>query len=92
VRDDLRYEFRVCLVQQTGPKSEAGVSMKFVRYDDMTDEERAQLDQVHTIVWEKQVPVVNLGRHKPGLVCRRVGEVLAVKFTASSEHARAWRY
>jgi hypothetical protein len=92
VRDDLRYEFRVYLVQQTGPKSEADAAMRFVRYDDLTEEERAKLDQVQTIVREKQVPVANVGRHKPGDVSNRVSEVLGVKFTASSDHARAWRH
>jgi hypothetical protein len=38
VRDDPRYEFRVYLVQQTGPKTEADASMRFVRYDDLTEE------------------------------------------------------
>jgi hypothetical protein len=47
VRDDHRYEFRVYLVQQTGPKTDADASMRFVRYDDLTDEERAKLEQVH---------------------------------------------
>jgi hypothetical protein len=79
-------------VQQTGPKTDADVSMRFVRFDDLTDEERSKLEQVQTIVREKEVPVANIGRHKPGAVCERVSEVLGVKFTASSDHARAWKH
>ena len=92
VRDDHRYEFRVYLVQQTGPKTEADASMRFVRYDDLSAEERAKLDQVLTIVREKQVPVSNAGNHKPSDVCRRVSEVLGVKFSPYSDHVRAWRH
>lgn len=92
VRDDHRYEFRVYLVQQTGPKSEADASMRFVRFDDLTEEERAKLEQVQTIVREKQVPVANVERHKPGDVCEQVSEVLGVRFTPSSDHARAWKH
>lgn len=92
VRDDHRYEFRVYLVQQTGPKTEADASMRFVRYDDLSEEERAKLDQVQTIVREKKVPVSNAGNHKPSDVCRRVREVLGVKFTPHYDHVRAWRH
>jgi len=92
VRDDHRYEFRVYLVQQTGPKTDADASMRFVRYDDLTEEERAKLEQVQTIVREKQVPVSNAGNHKPGDVCRAVSEVLGVRFTPSSDHVRAWKH
>jgi Protein of unknown function (DUF3644) len=92
VRDDHRYEFRVYLVQQTGPKTEADVSMRFVRFDDLSDEERAQLEQVQTIVRERQVPVANVERHKPSEVCRQISEVLGVRFTPSSDHVRAWKH
>jgi hypothetical protein len=92
VRGDHRYEFRVYLVQQTGPKTDADASMRFVRFDDLTEEERTKLDQVQTIVREKQVPVANVDRHKPSDVATRVSEVLGVKFSASSDHARAWRH
>lgn len=85
-------EFRVYLVQQTGPKTEADASMRFVRFDDLTEEERAKLDQVQTIVREKQVPVSNAGNHKPSDVCRAVSEVLGVRFTPSSDHVRAWKH
>lgn len=92
VRDDHRYEFRVYLVQQTGPKTDADVSMRFVRFDDLTGDERLKLEQVQTIVREKQVPVSNAGNHKPSDVCRAVSEVLGVRFTPSSDHARAWKH
>lgn len=92
VRDDHRYEFRVYLVQQTGPKGTADVTMKFVRQDDLTPEERGQFEHVQTIVREKPVPVMNVGMHKPSYVSHRVSETLGVKFTASSDHVRAWKH
>src|SRR5205085_11063020 len=91
VRNDHRYEFRVYLVQQTGPKTDADAAMRFVRFDDLTEEERAKLEQVQTIVREKQVPVSNAGNHKPSDICRSISEVLGVRFTPSSDHVRAWK-
>lgn len=92
VRDDYRYEFRVYLIPQTGPKTSADVSMRFIRADELSEEQRGQLERVQTIVREKQVPVSNAGKHKPSYICKRVSEVLGVKFTASSDHVRAWKH
>ncbi len=38
VRSDHRYDFRVLLIPQTGPKSEADVAMRFVRLDELPEE------------------------------------------------------
>ena len=91
VRNDYRYDFRVLLIPQTGPKTEADVAMRFVRLDELPEEQR-DIEVVRTIVREKQVPVQNVGRFKPSDVSREVEKALGIKFTASSDHARAWRY
>jgi uncharacterized protein YutE (UPF0331/DUF86 family) len=92
VRSDHRYDFRVLLIPQTGPKSEADVAMRFVRLDELPEKQRSDLDVVQTLVREKRVPVQNVGRLKPSAVCREVEKALGIRFTASSDHARAWRY
>jgi hypothetical protein len=56
------------------------------------EEQRGQLEQMRTIVRDKHVPVSNVDKHRPGDVCKRVSEVLGVKFTASSDHVRAWKH
>ena len=92
VTNDYRYDFRVLLIPQTGPKSEADVAMRFVRLDELPEKQREDLEVVQTIVREKQVPVQNAGKHKPSAVCREVRRALGVRFHHASHHARAWRY
>ena len=91
VQGDWRYDFRVLLLPQTGPKTDADAVMRFVREEEMTDEQRAARDVVQTIVRTKQVPVQNKGRHKPGTVAKRVQEALGVRFTISA-HTAAWKH
>jgi hypothetical protein len=92
VRDDYRYEFRVFLIPQTGPKTEADVAMRFVRLEDLPEEQRDQLEEVRTVVRDRQVPVSNVDKHRPGYVCSKISETLGVKFTPSSDHVRAWKH
>lgn len=92
VAEDWRYDFRVLLLPQTGPKTESDAVMRFVREDDMTPEQRRARDVVQTIVRNKTVGVQNKGRHKPGTVAKLVSEALGVKFTNTGDHVAAWRY
>jgi len=92
VRSDYRYDFRIYLIPQTGPKTEADVAMRFVRLEDLPEEQRNQLEHVRTVVRDRQVPVSNVDRHRPGYVCAKVREALGVRFTPSSDHVRAWRH
>ena len=66
--------------------------MRFVREDEMTDEQRQARDVVQTIVRNRSVAVQNKGRYKPGAVARRVSEQLGVKFSTTGHHAAAWRH
>lgn len=92
VRDDMRYEFRVYLIPQTGSKTEADVAMRFIRLEDLSADERAQLEQMRTIVRDRQVPVSNAGKHKPSDVSRKVSEVLGVRFSPAWDHVKAWKH
>lgn len=92
VRSDYRYDFRVLLIPQTGPKTKADAVMRFVRLEELPEEQRGQLDEVRTIVRDREVPVSNFDRRRPGAVCAEVSETLGVRFMASSEHVRAWKY
>lgn len=91
VQEDWRYDFRVLLLPQTGAKTEADAVMRFIREDEMTDEQRQARDVVQTIVRNRAVPVQNKGRHKPGTVAQMVSSQLAVKFS-TSHHTAAWRH
>jgi hypothetical protein len=91
VQGDWRYDFRVILLPQTGPKTEADAVMRFVREADMTDEQREARDVVQTIVRTRQVPVRNLRVHKPGVVAAKVQAELGVKMSLW-DHTMAWRH
>ncbi len=92
VRSDYRYDFRVLLIPQTGARTQADVAMRFVRLEDLPEEQRGRLEEVRTIVRDRHVPVSNIDRHRPGAVCTRVSETLGVRFTPSSDHVRAWKH
>lgn len=92
VRDDYRYEFRVTLFPQTGPPSEADAAMKFVRWDDLTEDQRSELEKMQTIIREKRVPVSGKDFLKPTDVARRVAQKLGVAFSPYSDHPKAWRH
>ncbi len=92
VTEDWRYDFRVLLLPQTGPKTETDAVMRFVREDEMSDEQRRARDVVQTIVRNKPIAVQNKGRHKPGTVAKLVSEDLGLKFSNFGHHVAAWRH
>jgi hypothetical protein len=92
VQSDWRYDFRVFLLPQSGPKSEADAVMRFLREDEMTAEQKQARDVVQTIIRTKQVPVQNKGKHKPGVVAKKVSGELGVVFSVHGHHTRAWKY
>lgn len=91
VAADQGYEFRIYLMPQTGPKSEADVAMSFVRLDDLAADAREQVEHALTIVREKQIPVANLGALLPAQVVTRVREALGLRFTLHDHH-RCWEF
>jgi hypothetical protein len=93
VADDARFEFRVHLVPQTGPRTSADLAINFVQADAIDPADRAVLERLgqtglvarHT----RDRPVQNLGRHKPSHV---VSEVAAkVPGFNKTDHAAAWK-
>jgi hypothetical protein len=92
VQSDWRYDFRVLLLPQTGPKTEADAVMRFLREDEMTSEQKEARDVVQTITRTKQVGVQNKGKHKPGAVAKMVSEQLGVVFNVHGHHTRAWKH
>ncbi|GAA3077692.1 hypothetical protein JOF29_005163 [Kribbella aluminosa] len=91
LNDDQRFDFRIYLVPHTGPKTEADAAMTFVRMDDLTDDQRGKLDEVQTIIREKQVPVSSLGTLRPAEVVGRVQGQIPWVFSMA-HHTAAWRF
>lgn len=81
---DTRYEFRVHLIQQLGPKTEADLAIEFVREDDLTDEQRETLAGLGregtVIVRERERPVHGLQMLKPTAVVEAVAKQVPFEF------------
>lgn len=95
IKDDHRFEFRLHLVQKTGAKSEADLSMTFVRESDLTDEQRETLDSLSerglVVVREQNRPVASKGLMKPGVAARKIEAQIPFRFNVYSEFINAWK-
>ncbi|MCG3756329.1 DUF3644 domain-containing protein [Amycolatopsis sp. Poz14] len=88
---DQRYEFRIYLVPQVGPKTSADVAMSFVRLEDLDAEQAHLMERMQTVIREKQVPVEDLDSLLPRKVVEKVAPQLPWRFTVN-DHASAWRH
>jgi len=95
-RSDQRYEFRVHLIPRTGAKTEADVSMSFVREETLTDEQRKALialgEAGTVIVRERVRPVANAGLMRPAEAARRINERLPYRFGLYSHFSHLWKH
>jgi hypothetical protein len=91
IATDHQYDFRIYLVPKTGAKTDADVAMSFVRIEELTGEQRALMEQVQTVIREKEVPVSDLGALLPGQVAQRVQAGIGRRFN-QYEHLCAWRH
>lgn len=93
VADDPQFEFRVNLIPQVGPKTDADLAVKFVRLDELTENQRATMEDLGktgtVLVRTRTQPVQNLGRFKPGAVVRRVRKEIP-GFTMGA-HTQMWK-
>ena len=94
IANDQRYEFRVALVPKIGAKTEADRAMTFVRETDLTDEQRAALEDLGrsgaVVVREQIRPVAGAGLMRPGIAARRVEERIPYVFHVS-HFVDSWR-
>lgn len=89
---DQKFDFRIYIMPYTGPKTDADAAMSFVRPEDLTDDQREMMNQVLTIIRDRQVPVSDLGGLLPNQVAKRVAAAIGRPFAPSTHHVRAWRY
>lgn len=88
---DQRFDFKVYLIPYKGSKTDADAAVTFVRDDQLTDEQRAVMDQVRTIIREKKIPVGGTDEFLPGQVVTQVEAQIGREFTLYM-HTQAWRY
>jgi Protein of unknown function (DUF3644) len=94
VTQDPHYEFRIHLVPKTGPKTEADMSITFVREEDLTDEQREALTDVGragtVLIRERQRAVANADNLKPKAVVEAVQASIPFDFHMG-HFVTAWR-
>lgn len=91
VAADQAFDFRIYLIPQTGPKTSADAAMTFVKLEDLSEDQRAAIDRVQTIIKNKKVPVANLDKLKPSEVARELTQRLGHPVTIN-DHTCAWRH
>lgn len=94
VTNDSRYELRLRAMVELAPKDPDAVAMQFTHYSDMTDEERAVVEELgrrgQVIVRDRNQPVSGLGRLMPKPAAAEVET--AIPFVFNLNHfAAAWR-
>ena len=91
--DNVEYNFKVFLVPKLGNRQRSDdIAVEFVPYDKDKPEEMEKYKKVAAFIKEKQVPVVNPGKLKPGQVSQRIKQTINITFHPSSHHARCWKY
>ena len=87
------YSFRVFLIPKIGNRqTSSDIAVEFIPYDPDKPEEMEKYKKMVAFIKEKQVPVVNPGKLKPGDVSQRIRAVLGINFHPSSHHAKCWKY
>lgn len=87
--------FRVYLLPKTGNREESSdIAMEFIKYDANDPEGMKKLEQLVTLIKEKQVlvPAVNPGMLKAGEVCKSVEKAINRNFRPSGQHVKCWKH
>jgi hypothetical protein len=93
VWDSSEYNFKIFLVPKLGNKQRsADIAVEFIPYDKDNPKEMEKYKKVAAFIKEKQVPVVNPGKFKPGDVSQRIKQAFNITFHPSSHHVRCWKY
>lgn len=91
--DSSEYNFKVFLLPKIGNKQRsADIAVEFIQYDPNKPEEMEKYRKVVAFIKEKQIPVVNPGKLKPGEVSKRIKDKLGITFSPSIHHAMCWKY
>ncbi|UOQ56361.1 hypothetical protein MUN78_11815 [Leucobacter allii] len=94
VTADPRYEFRLRAMVELAPKDPDAVAMQFTHYADMTDDERAAVEELgrrgQVIVRDRKQPVSGLGRLMPKPAAAEVEAGIPFVFN-QSHFTAAWK-
>lgn len=94
VVNDSRYEFRLRAMVELAPKDPDAIAMQFTRYEEMTDEERAAVEELgrrgQVITRDRKQPVSGLGRLMPKPARDQVQAAVPFEFK-QSHFTAAWK-
>lgn len=94
VMDDPRYEFRLRVTQELAPKDPDALAIQFTRYDDMTDEQKATVEQLGkkgaVVIKERLRNVAGADELSPKQVVLAVRARIPYRFT-TDDFQRAWK-
>lgn len=92
IRSSAEFQFRLMLIQvPANHVNTADVSMRFVRFEDLTEEVRSGLQSAATLIKTKTVEAANAGTLKPSAVVKLIQEMTDSRFRMH-EHTLAWKY
>lgn len=76
--DSGKYSFKAFLVQVANHKSKDALPIQFIKYDDLTEEEKGRVKKITALIKEKivEIPVSNKDLFLPGHVVKEVQNLL----------------
>ena len=73
-------------------QGQADVALEFIKYDSGDAEQMKSYEKLVALMKPVAVQVANPGRYTAGDVAKAVASSMGKPFTASSHHAKAWKY
>lgn len=87
-----KYSFNVFLVPKVSNRKElADAAVEFIHIDEANKEDLSRLEKLNVLIKDRQVPIANLGLHRPKDVVNKVGKTLKKRFLMS-DHTSAWKH
>lgn len=95
VSGDQRYEFRIRLIPQTGPRADSDLAISFVREEDLSQDQRdalAVLGRSGTVIVRQQMrSVASLGLMKPRTAAAAIEAQIPFGFSVYGPFVHAWK-
>jgi len=91
VFDNPKYSFKAILIKVANHEGKDALPIRFIRYEDLTEEDRTKLKDVGIVlIKEKQISVIHGDKYKPSGVVSEVSRNIKKSFTTNM-HANCWR-
>jgi hypothetical protein len=92
IRNHPHYDFRIYLLPQIGPKSEADAAIRFVRLEDFDETERERIEQGLVIIRNRDQGTPLGDYYRATEVAQAVQERIPWVFNVYAHHPPAWQY